>query len=124
MTAVVVVSALAAGAVGALLRYAVTRAVAKKPTRLPWAVVLVNVIGSLIAGVAVAISLTDPHGALRLIVVSGFAGGLTTFSTFSVETVQLAIDGRWRALAGSVLGNLLGGVAAFVLAFSVTALLA
>ncbi len=124
MTAVVVVSALAAGAVGALLRYAVTRAVAKKPTRLPWAVVLVNVIGSLIAGVAVALSLTDPHGALRLMLVSGFAGGLTTFSTFSVETVQLAIDGRWRALAGSVLGNLLGGVAAFVLAFSVTALLA
>lgn len=120
----VVVSALAAGTVGAVLRYAVTRTFAKRPARLPWAVLLVNLAGSLIAGIAVGLSLTDPHGALRLIVVGGLAGGLTTFSTFSVETVQLAIEGRWRALAGSVLGNLLGGIVAFVLAFAGTTLLA
>jgi CrcB protein len=87
-------------------------------------VLIVNVVGSLIAGIAVGLSVGDPHGALRLIVVSGFAGGLTTFSTFSVETVQLAIEARWRAVIGSVLGNVLGGVAAFTLAFAITALLA
>ena len=118
MTVVVVVSALVAGALGALLRYGVTVPFRNSPARLPWAVLIVNVVGSLVAGIAVALSLADPHGALRLIVVSGFAGGLTTFSTFSVEAVQLVIGGRWRALIGSVLGNLLGGTAAFVLAFT------
>lgn len=116
----IVAAALVAGALGALLRYGVTRAFRSNPARLPWAVLLVNILGSLIAGVAIALSYDDPGGAVRLIAVSGFAGGLTTFSTFSVETVQLAIEGRWRTVIGSVLANLLGGLAAFAIAFWLT----
>lgn len=123
MTSVIVIAALAAGALGALLRYGTTQAFSASPARLPWAVLIVNVIGSLVAGAAVALSYSDPHGALRLIVVSGFAGGLTTFSTFSVETVQLAIERRWRSLAGSMLGNVLGGLAAFAIAAYTTTML-
>jgi len=122
VTPVIVTAALVAGALGALVRYGVTRAFSTSPSRLPWAVLLVNILGSLLAGIAVALSFGDPHGAVRMIAVSGFAGGLTTFSTFSVETVQLAIDGRWRALAGSILGNVLGGTLAFALSWGVTAI--
>jgi CrcB protein len=120
VTAAIVAAALVAGALGALLRYGITHAFRLSPGRLPWAVLLVNVLGSFVAGIAIALASLDPDGGLRLIAVSGFAGGLTTFSTFSVETVQLALDGRWRTVLGSVLGNVLGGIVAFVLAWCAT----
>jgi CrcB protein len=122
MSALIVVAALVAGALGALLRYGITQAFRSSPTRLPWAVLLANILGSLIAGVAVGVSTFDPDGAVRLIALGGFAGGLTTFSTFGVETVQLAFEGRWRTVAGSVLANVLGGILAFAVAWYVTAL--
>ena len=117
MTTLIIAAALVAGALGALLRYGITRAYRDSPARLPLAVLVVNVSGSAVAGIAVAASSGDPGSALSLIVVSGFAGGLTTFSTFGVETVQLALDGRWRAAIGSVAANVVGGCAAFVLAW-------
>ena len=56
---------------------------------------------------------------VQLIVMGGLAGGLTTFSTFSVETVQLALAGRWRIVAATVGANLALGVAAAVLGFAI-----
>jgi CrcB protein len=107
-----------AGALGALLRYAVTRAFAARPSRLPWAVLVVNVAGSLVAGVAVALGSSFPL--VPQLAVAGFAGGLTTFSTFSTETVQLVLEGRRRAAIVSVLLNLVGGIAGFALAYALT----
>ena len=122
MTAVTVLAAIVAGALGATLRYGITRAFRASPARLPWAVLLANILGSLIAGIVVGISYFEPDGALRLVALSGFAGGLTTFSTFGVETVQLAIERRWRTIIGSALGNVLGGLAVFAAAWYVTAM--
>ncbi len=122
MTALIVVAAVVAGGLGALLRYGITRAFRASPAKLPWAVLLANTLGCFIAGIAVGLSASDPDGPLRLIALGGFAGGLTTFSTFGVETVQLALEGRWRTAAGSVLGNLLGGIGAFVIAWYLTAI--
>ena len=69
-------------------------AFARTPSRLPWAVLIVNVVGSLVGGVVLGLAQAGVIGAdLRLILLSGFAGGLTTFSTFSVETIQLIDDG-------------------------------
>jgi CrcB protein len=103
MTPLLALAVIAAGALGALVRYLVGRAGAKAAW--PWPVLLVNVTGSLVAGVAL-------HTDLALVVAVGFAGGLTTFSTFSVETVQLAGRARWRAAAASVALNLTLGLAA------------
>jgi CrcB protein len=103
VTPLLALAVIAAGALGALARYLVGRAGAKSAW--PWPVLLVNVAGSLIAGVAM-------HTDLAAIVAVGFAGGLTTFSTFSVETVQLAGEGRWRTAAASVALNLALGLAA------------
>jgi len=103
VTPLVVILTLLAGAVGSLVRYLVGRAGARASW--PWPVLAVNVAGSLIAGVAI-------HTDLAPIAVTGLAGGLTTFSTFSVETVQLFSEGRWRAAAASVALNLALGLAA------------
>ncbi len=121
MTALVVAAALMAGSIGALLRYGITRAFRDAPSRRPWAVLLANLLGCLIAGIVVGASSLDPDGPVRMIALGGFAGGLTTFSAFSVETVQHAIEGRWRTVAGSALGNLVGGFLVFTCAWFVTA---
>ena len=103
MTPLLALVVVLAGAVGSLVRYLAGRAGAKAAW--PWPVLLVNVVGSLIAGVGI-------HSDVALIVVTGFAGGLTTFSTLSVETVQLAGERRWRAALASVALNLVLGIAA------------
>ncbi len=103
-------AAIGAGAVGALARYLVSTLLAGRG-RLPWAVAAVNVVGSFIAGLALGLPL-DP--AAQLIVLGGFCGGLTTFSTLSVETVQLVLDGRRRAAAVSVSLSLVLGISAVI----------
>ena len=119
MSALVIVAALLAGAVGAVLRYAASTLIGRTRARLPWAVLLVNVVGSLIGGVVLGLVQAGTIGTdARLVVLSGLAGGLTTFSTFSTETVQLAIAGRWRTAALSVGANLVLGIGAAILGFA------
>jgi CrcB protein len=120
VSVLVVVAALAAGALGALLRYGTTLLFARLNDELPWAVLAVNTIGSLIGGVVLGLVTTGAAGAdVQLIVLGGLAGGLTTFSTLSVETVQLALARRWRVVVLTVAGNLVFGIAAAVLGFAV-----
>ena len=118
MSVLIVVVALVAGALGAVLRFATSTLLASR-ARLPWAVLAVNTAGSLVGGIVIGLVQSGAIGAdARLIVLGGFAGGLTTFSTFSVEAVQLAMDGRWRTAVSSVLANLILGLAACVAGFA------
>lgn len=117
MSALVVTAVLVAGAIGALLRFGVSVVFATR-SRFPWAVLVVNVVGSALGGSILALSERLVVSAdWRLILVTGVAGGLTTFSTWSVETVQLVQSGRWRAALGSVGLNLVLGIAAASVAY-------
>lgn len=114
---IAVLLALAAGAVGAVLRYGATRLASGRELRLPWAVFAVNALGCAIGGVVLGLVDTGVIGAdARLVVLSGLAGGLTTFSTWSTETVQLVMEGRVRTAVVNVTANLVVGVAAVALA--------
>ncbi len=113
MTAALVVAILAGGA-AAVLRYALALAFARRD-RLIWAVFTVNVVGSALGGSVIALAeagLAGPE--LRLILLSGVAGALTTFSTWTVEAVQLVQAGRWRTAAATVGLGLAVGLAAAV----------
>lgn len=100
------------GGLASIVRYLVSRAYAKRPG-LPWAVFTVNVIGSAIAGAAIGLATTGVISAdIRLVLVGGLAGGLTTFSTWSVETIQLVRESKYRTALVSVLLNLAVGLAA------------
>ena len=68
---------LLAGVAGALVRFFVVRTV-----RAPWAVLAVNVAGSFVAGLLIG----STDGDLRLILLTGFCGGLTTYSSFMVQS--------------------------------------
>ena len=96
MTPLLVLAVAGAGGVAALARYAVNHLVGDRGG-LPWGIVAVNVAGSFIAGLAVAA--VDDDG-LRLILLAGFCGGLTTFSTLAVDSVQLGSAPRGRRMPG------------------------
>ena len=81
------------GAAGAALRWAVVTSV--EVGRFPWPVFTLNVSGSVLLGLLLAEEWSHPRARLLLHDVGGigFCGGLTTFSTFSLEVVNLGRDG-------------------------------
>lgn len=99
------------GALGALARFQVDRAVsAQWPTDFPLGTLVVNLTGSLVLGVLVGASLASD---LLLVAGTGFLGGYTTFSTWMVESERLAEDGELRFMWLNLLGSMaLGFVAA------------
>ncbi|HEX2079535.1 MAG TPA: fluoride efflux transporter CrcB [Longimicrobium sp.] len=115
----------AGGAAGSLLRYAAGQALGPpRPGTFPWHTFWVNVAGSLILGLVLAVVARDDPHHLRALLAVGFCGGLTTFSTFSWETVGL-IESRAYGLAEAYVGaSLLIGILAVVLGLWVGARLA
>ena len=103
-------------AVGAPLRYLTDRAVqSRHDTVFPWGTFTVNVTGCLVLGLltgAVAVGAASSH--LQLLLGTGLCGALTTYSTFSYETVRLAEGGaRFYAAANAVASVVAGLGAAF-----------
>jgi CrcB protein len=99
------------GALGSMARYACYGLAARFiGDTFPWGTMIVNVAGSSFIGMFAA--LTGPDGRLlvapsiRQFVMVGICGGFTTFSSFSLETLNLARDGQWTKVAGNVLGSL------------------
>ena len=115
MSPLAVGALLVAGAVGAVIRYALSRAYPVRPGHLPGGILIVNVVGSLVAGAVIGLAeraaISDD---VRLVLLTGFCGGLTTFSTWSVETIELVDGGRWRAAILNVLVTLGLGLGAAV----------
>jgi CrcB protein len=75
----------------------------------PWGTLIVNVLGSFVIGAVAA--LTGPDGRLfvgtttRLFVMVGLCGGYTTFSSFSIQTLNLLRDGEWLLAGANVVGS-------------------
>ncbi|GAA2578942.1 fluoride efflux transporter CrcB [Streptomyces tubercidicus] len=95
----------AGAVVGAPLRFLTDRYVQSRyDTVFPWGTFLVNVAGSLILGLvtgAVAAGAASSH--VQLLLGTGLCGALTTYSTFSYETLRLVADGaRGYAVANAV----------------------
>jgi len=104
-------------AVGAPLRYLVDVAIGRwHDSVFPWGTLAVNIAGSFVAGLVLA-AMGD--GALRDGVVVGFCGALTTYSTFSYETLRLA-EGRARSYALANVGvSVLAGLGAVTAGWAV-----
>jgi CrcB protein len=96
----------------------------------PWGTIIVNVLGSLIIGFFA--TLTGPDGRIfadtltRQFVMIGFCGGYTTFSSFSLQILNLVQDGEWwlagANIALSVVTCLVAVFAGFALAASINSL--
>jgi CrcB protein len=79
----------------------------------PLGTLAANLIGGFLVGIAVAAfaDRTDIAPAWRLFVITGFLGGLTTFSTFSAESVQLLMRGSYASALAHIALHLFGSLA-------------
>lgn len=97
-----------AGGVGAALRFAIdSRIPLSVRERFPWGIFAINLVGSFMLGVVVGLSLDEPWLSTVSI---GLLGGFTTFSTASLDTVELVRKRRYVAAAFNGPGMLVASV--------------
>ncbi|MCC6129868.1 MAG: fluoride efflux transporter CrcB [Acidobacteria bacterium] len=100
------------GGIGSVTRWGVSLLAARSfGTRFPWGTLAVNLAGCFLIGLL--FSLGTERGLIgpsaRLLLMTGFLGGLTTFSTYGLETVSFALsESRPAALFNILLNNVLG----------------
>ena len=114
------VLAVASGAaVGALLRWLAGLWFNASWSGFPLGTLLVNCLGGLLIGVALAWFERSPNELLRLLLVTGFLGGLTTFSAFSVESLTLLQRGHWALAAAHTVAHVVGALGCAAIGFRV-----
>jgi len=108
-----IIALAAAGACGTLARYGLAGLVQRWAGRdWPWGTLAVNALGCLLAGVFWSVAESrlsiSPHW--RAVVLIGFMGAFTTFSSLCLETSQLARDAEWLAAGANLVANNVAGV--------------
>lgn len=97
------------GALGTVARYWLSGVVSRHFPVFPMGTLVINVTGSF--AISFFATLTDPDGrffvspAWRALFMTGFCGGYTTFSSFSLQTLNLARDGEWLFAGLNVLAS-------------------
>lgn len=101
-------------ALGALLRWGLGLGLNALWPAIPPGTLAANVIGGYLIGVAVVFFTQQGHlpPEWRLFVITGFLGGLTTFSTFSAEVMRLVADGRLGWATAAISAHLAGSLLA------------
>lgn len=99
-------------ALGAWLRWGLGALLNPMLTPLPLGTLAANLLGGYLVGVAVAVFAQHPGLApeARLLIITGFLGGLTTFSTFSAEAMHLLTRGEYAWAAAHVAAHLSGSL--------------
>ena len=106
----------AGGALGACSRYGLSVWLAASTTRFPYATVLANLSGAFLAGFIVTVLASRGLGAsvASLFIVTGFLGGYTTLSAFSVDTLRLVQGGALLPALVNVTVTVVGAMIAVV----------
>jgi CrcB protein len=98
------------GALGSLARFwlAAAMTVLTGP-RFPWGTLLINILGSFIIGLVAAVTMAPAripmHPDIRVFLMVGICGGFTTFSAFSLQTLELMQSGEILPASGYVVGS-------------------
>jgi len=104
------------GFAGSSARYLMQLIFPHYPGAFPWGTFLINIIGSLLIGIIYG--LAEEHKIMsqemRLLLAIGFCGSFTTFSTFSVENLQMIQVGSYAHLAVNILLSVTLGVIAVI----------
>jgi fluoride exporter len=104
-----IILVMSGGALGAVMRYGISRALPVAAGGWPWATLVANVLGGLAMGVLAAWVLRGDNSAesLRLFVGVGVLGGFTTFSAFSLEMMQMVERGQAGLAAAYAVASVL-----------------
>ncbi len=97
---------------GALLRWRLGLWLSTPGALLPWGTLTANLVGGYLIGVAVAVfqALPQLDPTWRLLLVTGFLGALTTFSSFSAEVVAMLQQARYALALGTAGLHLFGSL--------------
>ncbi len=114
-------------ALGALLRWGLGEGLNHLWPALPPGTLVANLVGGYLIGLAIALFAQVPQTApmppeWRLFVITGFLGGLTTFSTFSAEVVAALQQGRLGWAAATISTHVLGSLGLTLLGLATPAL--
>ncbi len=98
------------GAIGSVGRFWLTAAMTGLTgPRLPWGTLLINVLGSFVIGLVAGVTLTPArvglHPDMRIFLMTGVCGGFTTFSAFSLQTLELMQAGETVPALGYAVGS-------------------
>jgi fluoride exporter len=118
-----VLSVSAGASLGALLRWVLAGRLNPLYPALPLGTLAANLIGGYLVGLAIAFFAHQPDLSpqMRLFIITGFLGGLTTFSTFSAEVVTQLQQGHTAWALATALGHLLGSFALTALGIATVA---
>jgi CrcB protein len=101
------------GAVGTLCRYWLDGLVLRlMGQKFPWGILAVNALGCFLFGLVfpLAEERLVISGETRFIILTGFLGAFTTFSTFTFQTTEFLRDSQWLLAGTNVIGQLVAGV--------------
>ena len=102
-----------AGGCGTLLRYGLSTLVQRQTgLNFPWGTFAINLLGCFLFGLLWSVfeSRVEVSREVRAVVLVGFLGGFTTFSSFAFEAAGLIRDGAWLAACGHLIGQNAGGI--------------
>jgi CrcB protein len=97
------------GFLGSIARYGVSYLLAHYASPIPWPTFIVNILGSLLIGILIGFQ-NRMDSIISLLLITGFCGGFTTFSTFSLENLDLLREGMYVKGVGYMLSSLVLGI--------------
>lgn len=97
----------AGGGLGTVSRYLINRYLGAVQAHFPWATLTANIMSCLVMGIVIGwLAFRSGHSQLlRLLFVTGFCGGLSTYSTFTLESMELYRDGMHWMFLLNITGN-------------------
>jgi CrcB protein len=112
----------AGGAAGSICRYLVSTFFGRFDAGrdLPYATFIANITGCLLIGMLFGAIWRHGDTGMKLLLVTGFCGGYTTFSTFALEGLQMLQSQRFAAWAVYAAGSVLLGIGAVAVGYCIT----
>jgi CrcB protein len=107
------------GGLGSIARYATSQLALKYlSSSIPYGTFIANILGSLLIGILLGFLLENPSQTFKLLLVTGFCGGYTTFSTFTYENLSFLQNGQIGMFLLYALGSIALGLLAVFVGFS------